>query len=186
MKKEKSEFSINGKPVKYEVVKGVEWFSLTDLAKNFGKGKPSGFIRNWLKNRDTLNYLDEYERTFNPDFNGDQMVTVKDEFGKNYVNPNVSEYVKRTNAKFLKAKEGRGGGTFASFDIAIQFCMWISSKFQIWFIRDYRKMKEAKQQSLLQYEEWKTQKSIDAAMQIIRFEEENLEVIKEKKKRLEK
>lgn len=89
MKKEKTEFSINGKPVKYEIVEGKEWFSLTDLAKHFGKGKPSGFIRSWLKNRDTLNYLDEYERTFNPDFNGDQMVTVKDEFGRNYVNPNV-------------------------------------------------------------------------------------------------
>lgn len=154
------------------------------MAKHFGNGKLSTFIRSWLKNRDTLNYLDEYEQTFNPDFNGEQMVTVKNEFGKNHINPNVTEYAKRTNAKFLKAKEGRAGGTYACFDIAIQFCMWISSKFQIWFIRDYRKMKEADQQNLLQYEEWKTKKNIDAALQIMRFEEENLDTIKKKKKKL--
>jgi len=182
MKKEK--FSINGKPVKYEEIDGIEWFSLTDLAKHFGKGRPAETLRSWLKNSDTLNYLEEYEKTFNPDFNVGQMPHVKSDFSKNYNKPSVKKYVKKTNAKFLKAKEGRAGGTYASFDIAIQFCMWISSKFQIWFIRDYRKMKELEQNAMLNYEEWKTQKNIDAAMDILRFEQDALEIIDAKKKKL--
>lgn len=182
-KNAQKEFLINGKSVRYKVEDGKEWFSITDLARHFGKGKPGATVRNWLRNRDTLNYLEEYEKIMNEDFNVTQMEHVKSKFGKNENKPSVSEYIEKTNAKFLITKTGRYGGTWACFNIAIQFCMWISSRFQIWFIRDYQRMKEDEIQGQLSYEKWKTQKNIDAAQQIIRFEEERLESLKQIKEK---
>lgn len=139
----RKELLIEGKKVKIEVKDGVEWFSLTDIANNFGTGRPTDKLRGWLKKKDTLDFLEEYERAFNPDFKHDQMIVFKKEAQENRNFFSIEDYVNATDAKFIRTKRGRYGGTFANFDITSEFMMWISAIFKVWLIRDYRRMKEA-------------------------------------------
>ena len=183
-------FLVKGNKIGYEEKDGIEWFSMTDLAKHFGKGEPSEIIRSWLKKKDTLDYLETYESMFNEDFNLGHMPQIKDEFTKNGVSPSVKQYTEQTNAKFIRAKTGRYGGTFGNFDISIHFLMWISSVFQIWFIRDYREMKEKQllnaKSTKLTGEEWESQKKIDNLMETLRLEQDRLDKLRKEKQKLKK
>jgi hypothetical protein len=90
------------------------------------------FVTDWLRNRNTLEYIGIWEQIHNPDFNYGEFAIIKGKSGLNSFKVSVKELVVRTNAISLQAKTGRYGGTYAHKDIAFQFAMWISPKFQIY------------------------------------------------------
>jgi len=145
-------------------------FSLTDLVKIFdpSNAEPSKVLYRWFKNPDTLEFLAAYEESFNPD---KKEVEIEKEFGKKYDSRSVKEYVRVTETPFMKSESGRYGGTWAVFDISVSCMMWLSAKFKVWFIQDYRKMKEAELKSILEFDEWKSQKKVDGLMEVLRFEQ---------------
>jgi len=100
------------------------------------------FISDWLRNRNTLEYLAAWESLNNPNFNYGEFATIKDKSGLNNFKISVKDWVERTNAIGITAKAGRYGGTYAHTDIAFNFGMWISPMFQLYIVKEYQRLKE--------------------------------------------
>ena len=106
---------------------GEDYISLTDMLK---AKDGDFFISDWLRNRNTLEFLGIWERVHNSDFNCGEFAIIKSMSGLNSFKISVKEWVERTNAKGVRATAGRYGGTFAHVDIAFEFGMWISPEFK--------------------------------------------------------
>jgi CRISPR/Cas system-associated protein endoribonuclease Cas2 len=123
--------------------------SLTDMLK---AKDGDFFITDWLRNRNTLDFLAVWEQLHNPDFNYGEFAIIRNESGTNLFKISVKEWKERTNAIGLKAKTGRYGGTFAHQDIAFEFGTWISPIFRLYLIKEFQRLKE--QESKLLNNEW--------------------------------
>lgn len=106
------------------------------------------FISDWLRNRNTLEYLGIWEQVYNPVFNYGEFAAIKNQSGLNRFKISVKEYVERTKAIGLMAKAGRYGGTYAHKDIAFEFAMWISPEFKIYMIKEFQRLKAEEQKQL--------------------------------------
>jgi len=122
-----------------------DYLCLTDMIK---AKDGDFFVSDWLRNRNTLEYIGIWEQINNPNFNYGEFAIIRNKSGLNSFKISVSEFVQRTNAISLYAKTGRYGGTYAYKDIAFQFAMWISPEFQIYIIKEFQRLKEAEQQLL--------------------------------------
>jgi len=100
-----------------------DFISLTDMLK---AKEGDFFISDWLRNRNTVEFLGIWETLHNPNFNYGEFTTIKSQAGLNSYKISVKEWVKKTHAVGLKATAGRYGGTYAHKDIAFEFGMWIS------------------------------------------------------------
>ena len=116
-----------------------DYISLTDMLK---AKDGDFFISDWLRNRNTLEFLGIWERIYNPAFNYGEFAIIKSQAGLNRFRISVKEWVARTNAIGLKATAGRYGGTYAYKDIAFEFGMWISPEFKIYLIQEFERLKE--------------------------------------------
>lgn len=116
-----------------------EYISLTDMLK---AKDGDFFISDWLRNRNTVEYLGIWESVYNPRFNYGEFATIKSQAGLNSYKLSVKEWVEKTNAVGLKATAGRYGGTYAHPDIAFEFGMWISPQFKIYLIKEFQRLKE--------------------------------------------
>ena len=126
-------------------VKGEDYICITDMLK---AKDGDFFISDWLRNRNTLEYLGVWEQIYNPSFNYGEFALIRNKSGLNSFKISVKEYVERTKAIGLRAQAGRYGGTFAHKDIAFEFGMWISPEFKIYLIREFQRLKEQEQQLL--------------------------------------
>lgn len=122
----------------YVTVTPDDYISLTDMLK---AKDGEFFISDWLRNRNTVEYLGIWERIHNPDFNYGEFATIKSQAGLNSYKISVKEWVEKTNAIGIKAKAGRYGGTYAHADIAFEFGMWISAEFKIYLVKEYQRLK---------------------------------------------
>lgn len=136
---------IHAKDVEISVVSNMgeeDYISLTDIAK-YQSNDPASVIQNWLRNRETLEYLGLWEQLNNPDFNPLEFEEFKMKSGRNAFTLSPKQWIKATNAIGLTSKSGRyGGGTFAHKDIAFEFASWISPEFKLYVIKDYQRLKE--------------------------------------------
>ena len=121
------------------------YISLTDMLRS---KDGDFFISDWLRNRNTLEYLGIWERVHNPNFNWGEFATIKSQAGLNSYKISVKDWVAKTQAIGIKAKAGRYGGTYAHADIAFEFGMWISAEFKIYLIKEFQRLKEQEQQQL--------------------------------------
>lgn len=121
------------------------YICLTDLAKRRNIKFPNDILRNWLKNKNTLMFLEEWEKMSNPNFNPVQMDGFKMDNMKNDFIPSPSYFIKTTNAIGITSKAGRYGGTYAHSDIALNFCYWISPRFQVYLIKEFQRLKADEQ-----------------------------------------
>lgn len=129
-------------------VKGIEisimredkndFISLTDMLK---AKDGDFFISDWLRNRNTVEFLGVWESVYNPNFNYGEFAVIKSQAGLNSYKISVKEWVEKTNAIGLKASAGRYGGTYAHSDIAFEFGMWISAEFKIYLIKEFQRLK---------------------------------------------
>ena len=106
------------------------------------------FVTDWLRNRNTLEYIGIWEKVYNPDFNYGEFATIRNQAGLNSFKISVKEFVSRTNAISLQAKAGRYGGTYAHKDIAFEFAMWISPEFKIFIVKEFQRLKEEEQKAI--------------------------------------
>ena len=119
-----------------------EYISLTDIAKYRNEDDPRFVIQNWMRNRNTVEFLGVWETLHNPDFNRVQFEAVKSEAGLNRFVMTPTKWIEQMNAKGMTSKAGRyGGGTYAHSDIAMSFATWISPEFQLYIMKDYRRLK---------------------------------------------
>ncbi|MCB0850667.1 MAG: KilA-N domain-containing protein [Bacteroidetes bacterium] len=122
-------------------VKDEDYISLTDMARKFHE-KTSVPIENWLKNRSTLDFIDIWEKFYNPDFNSQQMVGIKYRISENSYYLSVKKLIDETNAIGITSRAGRYGGTYAHRDIAFEFASWLSAEFKFYLIKEFQRLKE--------------------------------------------
>ncbi len=119
--------------------KNDDYISLTDMLK---AKDGDFFISDWLRNRNTVEFLGIWETVYNPDFNYGEFAIIKSKAGLNNYKISAKEWTEKTNAIGLKAETGRYGGTYAHPDIAFEFGMWISAEFKIYLIKEFQRLKE--------------------------------------------
>lgn len=146
---------VEGKEITIILDNQQEYISLTDMLK---AKDGDFFISDWLRNRNTIEYLGIWENVYNPNFNYGEFATIKSQAGLNSYKLSVKEWVEKTNAIGLKAKTGRYGGTYAHPDIAFEFGMWISPKFKIFLIKEFQRLKDDENDRLNL--EWNLQRTI--------------------------
>lgn len=118
-----------------------EYISLTDIAKYKNVDDPRYVIQNWMRNRNTMEFLGLWEVLSNPDFNRVQFDAVRNEAGLNRFVMTPQKWIESTNAIGIVSKAGRYGGTYAHSDIAFEFASWISPEFKLYIIKDYKRLK---------------------------------------------
>ncbi|MFA6404434.1 MAG: KilA-N domain-containing protein [Candidatus Paceibacterota bacterium] len=118
---------------------GQDYLSLTEMLK---AKDGDFFIADWLRNRNTVEFLGIWESINNPDFNYGEFATIKSQAGLNSFKISAKEWVQKTRAIGLKATAGRYGGTFAHKDIAFEFGMWISPQFKLYLIKEFQRLKD--------------------------------------------
>ena len=126
-------------------VNNEDYICITDMLK---AKDGDFFIADWLRNRNTLEYLGIWEKLYNPNFNYGEFATIRNQAGLNSFKVSVKEYTEKTNAIGIQAKAGRYGGTYAHKDIAFEFGMWVSAEFKIYLIREFQRLKEREQEQL--------------------------------------
>ncbi len=131
--------------IRVVAVDSEDYISLTDMLK---AKDGEFFISDWLRNRNTVEFLGIWESVHNPDFNYGEFAAIKSQAGLNSYKISVKEWVAKTNAIGLQAKAGRYGGTYAHKDLAFEFGMWISPEFKIYLIKEFQRLKEAEQAQL--------------------------------------
>ncbi|MCQ2314548.1 MAG: KilA-N domain-containing protein, partial [Bacteroidales bacterium] len=122
-----------------------DYISLTDMLK---AKDGDFFVSDWLRNRNTMEFLGVWENVYNPSFNYGEFAAIKSNCGLNNFKIGIKEFAERTNAIGLRARSGRYGGTFAHKDIAFEFAMWISPGFKVYLISEFQRLKADEQKQL--------------------------------------
>lgn len=138
-KQQKFEIEVRGTRISLLAIGGQDFISLTDMLK---AKDGDFFISDWLRNRNTIEFLGIWESVHNPDFNYGEFATIRSYAGLNSYKLSVKEWIGKTGAVGLSARPGRYGGTFAHRDIAFEFGMWISPEFKIYLIKEFQRLKE--------------------------------------------
>jgi hypothetical protein len=119
--------------------KDDDFISLTDMLK---AKDGDFFISDWLRNRNTVEFLGMWESVNNPIFNYGEFAIIKSQAGLNSYKISAKEWILKTNAIGIKATAGRYGGTYAHIDVAFEFGMWISAEFKVYLIKEFKRLKQ--------------------------------------------
>lgn len=146
-------------------VKGVEvavvsrheqdYISLTDMLRNFGD---ESILYNWLRNRNTIEFLGIWEQLYNPGFKPLEFERFRSQAGLNSFALSPKKWIEATAAIGLYAKAGRGGGTYAHRDIAFEFGSWLSPEFKLYLIKEFQRLKDEEARSTAL--EWSFQRTL--------------------------
>ena len=124
-----------------------DYISLTDIAK-YKSDDPASVIGNWMRNRNTIEYLGIWESLYNPNFKLLEFDEFRKEAGLNAFTLSPQKWIQTTAAIGLISKSGRYGGTYAHKDIAFKFASWISVEFELYIIKEFQRLKEDEQKQL--------------------------------------
>jgi len=137
--KKNRQLKVSDNDISVKEFRGEDYISLTDMIKS---KDGDFFVSDWLRNRNTVEFLGIWESIYNPNFNYGEFAIIKSQVGLNSYKISVKEWVEETNAIGLRATAGRYGGTYAHKDIAFEFGTWISPTFKLYLIKDYQRLKE--------------------------------------------
>lgn len=136
---------VHGTEIAVTTIDDKDYISLTDMLR---AKDGDFFISDWLRNRNTVEFLGIWEQIHNPDFNYGEFAAIRSQAGLNSYKLSVKEWVEKTHAIGLRAKAGRYGGTYAYKDIAFEFGMWISPEFKIYLIKEFERLKAEEMKQL--------------------------------------
>ncbi|MBE6151117.1 MAG: KilA-N domain-containing protein [Firmicutes bacterium] len=139
------ELKVDNKIINYMKVDDEDYISITDMLKS---KDGNFFVTDWLRNRNTIEFLGIWEELHNPNFNYGEFAIIKSQAGLNSYKLSVKEWVEKTKAIGITSKAGRYGGTYAHKDIAFEFGMWISPKFKLLLIKEFERLKKEEQKKL--------------------------------------
>ena len=143
MKKAKSAtIEVLGSAISIAAVADDSYISLTDIAKHKEPDRSDHIIQNWMRNRDTVEFLGVWERLNNPGFKPLEFEGFRNKAGLNSFVLTPSQWITRTAAIGITSKAGRYGGTYAHRDIAFEFASWISVEFKLYLIKEFQRLKE--------------------------------------------
>ncbi len=131
--------NVQNKLIGLTEINNNDYICLTDMVKD---EEGNDHIRNWMRNRNTVEFLGMWEQLYNPNFKGVEFDTFRKEAGLNSFNMTPKKWIESTNAIGLVSKSGKNGGTYAHKDIAFEFGAWISPIFKLYLIKEYQRLKE--------------------------------------------
>ena len=140
-----AKIDVNNTSVTVIKVNDEDYICLTDMLK---ARDGEFFFYNWLRNRNTIEFLGIWETVNNPNFNSVEVDRIKSLAGLNSFRLSAKEWMEKTGAIGIISKAGRYGGTYAHKDIAFEFAMWISPEFKVYLIREFQRLKEAEQKHI--------------------------------------
>lgn len=129
-------------------VNGEDFISITDIAKQKNPIEPKDVVKNWMRLKNTLEYLGLWERLNNSLFKGVEFDPLLNEAGTNAFTMSPTRWVELTGAIGIITKNGAGGGTFAQRDIAFKFASWVSVEFELYLVKEFQRLKEEEQKQL--------------------------------------
>lgn len=135
-----------------------DYISLTDIARYKDAASTDDIIKNWLRNRNTIELLGFWEQMYNPDFKPVEFDGFRKQAGLNSFVLTPKRWVETTNAIGIMSKSGRYGGTFAHKDIAFEFASWVSIEFKLYIIKEFQRLKESESDRLKL--EWDFQRTL--------------------------
>ena len=124
-----------------------DYISITDIAK-YKTDNPNAVIGNWMRNRNTIEYLGIWESLYNNSFKPLEFEGFKREAGLNAFTLSPQKWIESTSAIGMVSKSGRYGGTYAHKDIAFKFASWISVEFELYIIKEFQRLKEEEHKQL--------------------------------------
>ena len=125
-----------------------DFICITDIARYKDPVRTDYLILNWLRNRNTIEFLGIWEQLNNPHFNPIEFDGIKAQAGLNTFVLTAKKWIENTNAIGLISKTGRYGGTYAHKDIAFEFASWISVEFKLYLIKEFQRLKEEEHKAL--------------------------------------
>ena len=140
-----AELTVLNKRISYFKINNEDYISITDMLKS---KDGNFFVTDWLRNRNTIEFLGIWEEIHNPNFNYGEFAIIKSQAGLNSYKISLKEWVEKTNAIGITSKAGRYGGTYAHKDIAFEFGMWISPKIKLLLIKEFERLKSEEQKQL--------------------------------------
>lgn len=144
MKKKPTDARITVKGTDIAVIRrgDEDYISLTDIAKSRNPDHPDDLIRNWLRNRNTLELLGIWEQLHNASFNPVEFDGIKKQAGLNSFTLTPKQWIEKTAAIGIESRAGRYGGTYAHTDVAFEFASWVSVEFKLYLIKEFQRLKE--------------------------------------------
>lgn len=158
MKEKKSKIEVQGLEIAVVNQSNNDYISLTDIAKHKDNAQTDDIIKNWLRNRNTIELLGFWEMIYNPNFKPVEFDGFRKQAGLNSFVLTPKRWIESTNAIGIVSKSGRYGGTFAHKDIALEFASWISIEFKLYIIKEFQRLKESENDRLNL--EWNLQRTI--------------------------
>ena len=137
--------TVQGKEIALTTINDTDYISLTDMIKS---EEGEDHIKNWMRNKNTIEFLGIWETLNNPDFICVEFDTFLNEAGFNRFSMTPRKWIEATNAIGIVSKAGRNGGTYAHKDIALEFASWISPVFKLYLIREYQRLIEQERSKL--------------------------------------
>ena len=134
--------------IKTMIYNGFDYICITDIARQKNPIEPKDVVKNWMRNKNTLEYLGLWEALNNPDFKGVEFDPLLKEAGSNAFTMSPSRWIEITNAIGLISKNGVNGGTYAQRDIAFKFAAWVSVEFELYLIKEFQRLKAEEQKQL--------------------------------------
>lgn len=126
-----------------------DYFSLTDIARYKNPEAPADVVKNWLRRKDTIEFIGLWEKLNNPNFNVVEFDQFKNEAGHNYFTLSPKKWIAGVNAIGIISKAGKyNAGTYAHKDIALQFASWISPEINLYIIKEFQRLKADEQKQL--------------------------------------
>ena len=133
---------VNESEIRVMRVNKEDYISLTDLARYADKDEPRLPIRDWMRSKEVISFLGLWEQINNKDFKGGEFAPFKNEAGSNTFKMSPQKWIKATNAIGMISSSGKGGGTYAHSDIALEFASWLSPEFKLYVIREFQRLKK--------------------------------------------
>ena len=144
----KNEITVKDVSIKTMNVNGIDYICITDIAKQKNSVDPNGVIGNWMRNRNTVEFLGIWETLHNPNFNPIEFEGFRKEAGLNAFTLSPTRWIEATNAIGVFSNSGRYGGTYAQTDIAFEFASWISVEFRLYLVMEFQRLKADEQKQL--------------------------------------
>lgn len=126
-------------------VNGIDYICITDIARQKNPVEPKDVVKNWMRVKNTLEYLGLWESLNNPEFKGVEFDPILREAGSNSFTMSPNRWVELTGAIGIISKVGREGGTYAQRDIAFKFASWVSVEFELYLVKEFQRLKEEEQ-----------------------------------------
>ncbi len=127
---------------------GIDYICITDIARQKNPDEPKDVVKNWMRVKNTLEYIGLWESLNNPDFKGIEFDPIMREAGSNSFTMSPSRWIELTGAIGIISKLGREGGTYAQRDIAFKFASWVSVEFELYLVKEFQRLKEEEQKLL--------------------------------------